>query len=110
MSEMNHYQALGVHPEAGFETIRAAWKMKMKRHHPDLALQLGEEATLNADRITSRLNEAWMVLKNPESRRQYDLALQVLPARCARCGNEGRQRPAPGGVAIGLCDPCWGSR
>ncbi len=60
------YQVLGVSPEADLRTIREAYRRLARRHHPDAG---GDE------RVMLVLNKAWSVLRDPASRRRYDLKL-----------------------------------
>lgn len=68
----NHYRVLYVQPEAPAEVIKAAYRALMStlRAHPDLG---GDPET------AARLNAAWHVLGDPESRRRYDLTLRRPP-------------------------------
>lgn len=60
----DHYGALGVHPEASPKEIKSAFRKRAKAKHPDLAL--GQEESMRA------LIEAYRVLSDPETRREYD--------------------------------------
>lgn len=63
----DHYDALGVDPDASAAEIRSAYRQVMRRHHPDRA---GDDPG-SAERVR-RANEAWHVLGDPERRRAYD--------------------------------------
>jgi curved DNA-binding protein CbpA len=103
----NHYEILGVHVEASAETIKAAWRLKMKRHHPDTVHHLGDDVAREAAVKVAAMNEAWSVLRNHETRLRYDLMMRLRPARCARCGEQGWLRLGEQGSVVGLCDRCW---
>lgn len=103
----NHYEILGVHVEASPETIKAAWRLKMKRYHPDTVHHLGADVAHEAAVKVAAMNEAWSVLRNHETRLRYDLTMRLRPARCARCGEHGWLRLGEGNSVIGLCDRCW---
>jgi len=62
----DHYATLGVSPDAPPEVIRAAYKVLAQKHHPD------RNTAKEAEAITSRINEAYGVLSDPEKRSVYD--------------------------------------
>lgn len=57
------YQYLGVGPTASLEEVKAAYRRKAIRHHPNRG---GSHSEMVA------INEAWEVLSNQKLRRQYD--------------------------------------
>jgi hypothetical protein len=59
----DYYRILGVHREAGQAELAAAYRQQAMRCHPDHGGS--HEAML-------RLNEAWEILKNSDTRRDYD--------------------------------------
>jgi TPR repeat protein len=62
----NYYEVLGVSPSSETEVITAAYKAMMRKYHPDAN---------NSDKAAERakeINEAYEILKNPVSRREYD--------------------------------------
>src|SRR5688572_23976731 len=61
------YQIVGVDPQAGSNSIRAAYRRLAKRYHPDLNPNL-KDATIRMTRI----NLAYEVLMSPESRSKYN--------------------------------------
>jgi curved DNA-binding protein CbpA len=67
--KLTHYEVLEVSEQASPELIDAAWKVLMRRFHPD-----GSEP--NAEKAV-RINVAHDVLSNAESRSQYDAQLQA---------------------------------
>lgn len=67
MNGQDHYGVLGISPDAGQASIRAAYRAQMKRHHPDL--NPGREG---ADGIAASINLAYEVLSDPVSRSRYD--------------------------------------
>src|SRR4029079_1892057 len=67
MQRIALYRELEVDPSATFETIDAAWKSLLKRHHPDVST----EADTAHERV-KRLNLAHEWLSDPKLRRQYD--------------------------------------
>ena len=68
----DYYKLLGVDPEDGPDAIRQAYREKLKEWHPDKNSHRVEEA----EAVTKTLNQAYTVLKNPESRKQYDRMLR----------------------------------
>lgn len=69
---MDHYRVLQVTRDADPVVIERAYKALSLKYHPDQApAQQREEAT----RRMQRINEAYRVLRDPESRRRYDATL-----------------------------------
>lgn len=64
---MDHYQALGVPPDADREEIRTAYLRLMRRHHPD---QRPDDAA-SGERARAA-NAAWEVLGDSARRAAYD--------------------------------------
>ncbi len=69
----NYYDLLEVNPKASNEIIEKAYKVLIKKYHPDL--YQGEER-MYAESKTRELNEAYRVLSNDFLREQYDLELE----------------------------------
>lgn len=69
MAAPNHYQLLGVEPAATAAQIRAAYRAKAKRLHPDVNRDAGAAAAF------SQLAVAYEVLSDRARRREYDAAL-----------------------------------
>jgi len=93
------YRQLEVDPAASVETIDAAWKSLLKRHHPDVTADAGA-----AHERVKRLNLAHEWLSDPERRALYDRSRRrpgvvVVP----RVPNSpaGRPRPAPAAPPAG---------
>ena len=61
--DKDYYAILQVHPRAEPEIIQAAYKRLAAKYHPDVG---GDEERMK------QINEAWNVLGDPRSRRQYD--------------------------------------
>ncbi len=83
----NLYRILHVQPEAPLEVIRASYRTLMStlRSHPDLG---GDPDA------AARINNAYAVLTDPESRRAYDRSLAAPAPAPARPTRE-LPRPAP---------------
>jgi hypothetical protein len=63
----DHYEALGVSPDAPHEVIRAAYRALAAKYHPDR-----NPGDPDADSKLKRLNAAFQVLGDPDQRKQYD--------------------------------------
>lgn len=109
-NSLNYYEILGVHFEAGTDVIHAAWRLAARKHHPDRVSHLGRESELIAENKMTLLNEAWSVLRDPSSRRRYDIVVGLRFAICSKCGGNGHLRAAAGGSSVGLCDQCFQNR
>jgi curved DNA-binding protein len=64
----DHYQTLGVKPNATEREIKAAYRRLAKKHHPDLSDLPDSEA----EALFRSINEAWEVLGDPDQRQKYD--------------------------------------
>lgn len=78
-----HYETLHVGRDAPVSVIKSAYRALVKDHHPD-------RGGLDAARM-SRINEAYAVLTDPDSRRAYDESLtgQETEASTAAGDNNG---------------------
>ncbi|MFM7087682.1 MAG: J domain-containing protein [Cyanobium sp.] len=87
------YQLLELAPEATLQELRQAFRVLSKRYHPDTTSLPAAEAR----EAFSRLNQAYAVLSDPDSRRAYDAQLQRLRAAAAASATLGRSgaRPQP---------------
>ncbi len=74
----DYYEILQVHPKAEPEVIEGAYKKLAQKYHPD-KIEGGA-----SDEKMKALNEAYAILKSPESRGQYDAQRQShVPQRKA---------------------------
>jgi curved DNA-binding protein CbpA len=73
--DTNHYERLGVAPDATPEDIHAAYRRVARAHHPDLG-----NATVGADEMAA-VNQAWFILRDPERRATYDREALVISDR-----------------------------
>ncbi len=110
----DHYQVLGVAPDAGADEVRAAWRFAIEAFHPDR--YTSPEQAERAHLMAARVNAAWEVLGDPARRRRYDLSrpsadepaahLEVPCPQClGRCGvPDGGGRPV-----LVRCPSCRGA-
>ena len=68
----NHYDTLGVSPDADSHALKAAYKKAALRHHPD---RHGHASKASAQRRFEQINEAYKCLSDPEQRRRHDQGL-----------------------------------
>ncbi len=68
------YDVLGVAPGCSVDELRAAYRLRARRLHPDVS------SVRDADRHMAALNDAWRVLSNPTLRRDYDETLAEIRA------------------------------
>jgi hypothetical protein len=72
----NHYELLGVVHGAPSEEIKRAFRREIARYHPDKVQHLGPEFQEIAATRAAELTEAYRVLMDAASRRQYDGELE----------------------------------
>lgn len=86
------YEVIGVSETATRDEIHVAWRTRVRGIHPDLAKGARDAAART--RATSELNAAWNVLRDVDSRREYDLDLADERMASAAPG-PAPQRPDP---------------
>ena len=69
----NYYDLLEVNPKASREIIEKAYRVLIKKYHPDL--YQGEEKVY-AEAKLRELNEAYHILSSDFLREQYDMELE----------------------------------
>lgn len=69
MAKETYYDILGIREDATETEIKQAYRKLVRKYHPDVS----KEA--NADEMTSKINQAYNVLKNKDKRAEYDLML-----------------------------------
>lgn len=74
----NHYETLGISPEASTREVKSAFRRQAKKHHPDVRGDGGRKGAESraADAAMRQLLEAYRVLSDPERRRAYDRSLR----------------------------------
>ena len=71
--DKDYYQILGVDKAASQKEITAAYRRLAKKHHPD-----NNPGDSSAEARFKEVSEANSVLSDPEQRRQYDEAREML--------------------------------
>ncbi|MDP9033355.1 MAG: J domain-containing protein [Myxococcota bacterium] len=69
--QQDHYEVLGVSPDAPDSVIRTAYRALASKHHPDR-----NQDDPDAELKLKRLNAAFQVLSDPAKRRHYDELLR----------------------------------
>ena len=69
----NYYEILEVNKKASQEVIEKAYKVLIKKYHPDLYVG---ETKIQAERKTKDINEAYKILSDAFLKEQYDLELE----------------------------------
>lgn len=82
----NYYEILEVDVKASKEIIEKAYKILAKRYHPDTQ---SEDKKQWAEEKFKEINEAYEILSNEDSRKNYDVELEydkdsVIKAICAK--------------------------
>ncbi len=72
---MNHYEVLGVAPDASPVEVRRAYVAKARAHHPDFHAATGGSERARSERQMQLVNDAWHVLGDPSRRADYDRTL-----------------------------------
>lgn len=72
----DHYATLGLDRRCTLAQIREAYRLLVRRHHPDV-----NPASAEAVARTQELNAAYEVLSDPKQRRDYDLELDAESKR-----------------------------
>ena len=70
-NQVNFYLILNVSPQSRSEEIKKAYLKLAKNYHPDK-----NRGNKLAEKKIQQINEAWQVLKDPKSRKQFDKNLQ----------------------------------
>ncbi|WP_312917227.1 DnaJ domain-containing protein [Stenotrophomonas sp.] len=86
MSEGNHYEVLGVRPEAPLWEIEPANKGRRSQYHPDRYAAGGEAAVAWATAKMQAINKACAALNDPEPRERIDRA-QASAGSCTSSVN-----------------------
>jgi curved DNA-binding protein CbpA len=71
----NHYNILGIPINASKDEIKEAFKMQIKKYHPDLFNHKNIEEILYAENMTKKLISAYEILSDDINRKVYDYQL-----------------------------------
>ena len=88
------YETLGLSKTAKPEQIKRAYRMFVKRFHPDL-FPSGSDTQFKAGERLRQINAAYGILSNPQKRLDYDTKIKKTrspyvepkPEHCNKCGN-----------------------
>lgn len=69
---MDHYEALGVAPDADAATVRRAYLAAARRHHPDFHADADPATRASNAARMQVVNQAWEVLGDATARAAYD--------------------------------------
>lgn len=77
LDELNHYEMLGVEPNAAVAEIRSAYLQAAKTYHPDAlaTAEIDSELRERANRVFAAIGKAHSELANPDRRLAYDRRL-----------------------------------
>jgi hypothetical protein len=78
--QLTHYDVLGIPRDADASAVRTAWKLHVQAWHPD---RFSDELRGEAERQTTRINEAYSVLRDSGRRAAYDCRLAADEAAAA---------------------------
>jgi curved DNA-binding protein CbpA len=70
----NYYELLGIPLDAPQETVKKAYRDKIKKHHPDKFKDPDNKK--DAEIVTKYLNEAYGILKDENERTKYNLTIK----------------------------------
>lgn len=73
MDNKNYYELLEVDRNASIEIINRAYKLLVKKYHPDLQENSEKE---KYEEIIKKINEAYEVLSDEKKRKEYDILLE----------------------------------
>lgn len=74
-SNLTFYEILGILPNATLEVIKRAYKQKCMQYHPDIHPEASNTA---CHEMMCKINEAYSILRDIESRKSYD---EILKSR-----------------------------
>ncbi|KAK9326249.1 hypothetical protein V1517DRAFT_370479 [Lipomyces orientalis] len=87
MARATHYEALNLHSTATAVEIKARFYALSKKYHPDRLVSRPDSERHHARQRFQAVSDAYTILGNPESRKNYDLTMR---------NNAGDSTPYPG--------------
>lgn len=73
LDDMSYYQLLLVEPNCDASELEPAFRRESRRLHPDRVARLGDgDFRQKANKVFRAVNEAYRVLRDPDSRSTYD--------------------------------------
>lgn len=99
---LSHYSTLGLTRQSSTNEVRTAYILKCKQYHPDHG---GDNTEF------CKLNDAYLVLRNPVARKKYNAWLDDTYPVCTVCTGQGvvlKQRSFTQRT-IGPCLDCRGA-
>jgi DnaJ-class molecular chaperone len=91
---MDYYRLLRVESGAPLPVIRSAYHRMRRAFHPDAFLEREGDLQAAVDRISKRLNEAYLTLRDVGRRSRYDDGLSNGRLRMIMDPEEVRERPS----------------
>ncbi|ODV79464.1 DnaJ-domain-containing protein [Suhomyces tanzawaensis NRRL Y-17324] len=91
---INHYERLGIAPNASIKEIKMQFKKLSKKFHPDLNAHLSpEEKEANSSKFV-KIVQAYDILKDVKRKKQYDHELRVAGGLPMQSMHNQRRSPA----------------
>jgi len=73
LDEIDHYEVLGLPPDASAATVKKAYFSAARRFHPDAVARVGlAPLRREANELFARIAQAYQTLSSPDRRRAYD--------------------------------------
>ena len=92
LPELDYYALLRLPRNCPQGDIEPAFKNESRTMHPDRAARLGPDPVKKATVVYKALSEGYRVLRDPESRSQYDNELRTGNARLSDQGRQSAQQ------------------
>ncbi len=94
MSQEDHYEVLGVRPEAPLWEIELAYRGRRSQYHPDRYVAGDASSVAWATAKMQAVNKAYAVLKDPDQRERFDRT-QASPSPSPQPQPERAKAPEP---------------